>query len=262
MSERPEPTGPKQRSDGPYEDEAFDHEALATRYVRGSEPAGDGTDTDTLTDTGTQTGTGRRRDGRRGGRRRGTSRNAHLLRTYLHRKSPWDRLLRLMALALVVLGVIHGIHANSLDNRMTQAIRVVSGNPDLDVHCRRYLEVLTNFRSSPGYVEWGSNTAELQLDVCSHAADFAENPTYPQNRVALQILTHELAHLVGHVNESQTECVAMWALPDTAVAIGASRAEGQVAAQWYATNHNVLPRADYQAPGCLSGSPPSSPLLR
>ena len=188
--------------------------------------------------------------------------NGRLLRTYLDRRSPWGRVLRWMFGLLAVAAVGHELYAGHHDRKMSKAIQTVAAQPDLEVRCRRYWDELFGFRPNPGYVEWGSNTANLQLNVCSDAAAFAEDPGDDDHRVGIMVLSHELAHLVGHYDESTTECVAMWILPRTAVALGATSAEGSTAASWYARNYNPLLRADYNAPGCLSGSPPSSPLLR
>ncbi len=83
----------------------------------------------------------------------------------------------------------------------------------------------------------------------------------PDTRVGIMILTHELAHLVGHRNEAETECVAMWAVGCAAVAFGGSTADGVATANWYAANHNPLLRPDYHAPGCLTGGRLSSPIV-
>ena len=67
--------------------------------------------------------------------------------------------------------------------------------------------------------------------------------------------------LYGHRDEAETECVAMWAVGRTTVALGGSRAEGVDAANWYATNYNPLLRPDYHAPNCLQRTPPVSPIV-
>lgn len=185
-----------------------------------------------------------------------------LLTDYLERPSPWKRLIRwttgialVVCLAQEAVGVYY-------DRKMTAVAQEITGRQDLDVHCRRFWDELMHLRANQGWVEWGSTTANLQLGVCRNASQWAGDPMDEQNRLGIQILTHEVAHLVGHRNEATTECVAMWALPRTALAFGATAEDGELVAQWYAREYNPLLRGDYRAPGCLSAPPPASPLLR
>ncbi len=147
------------------------------------------------------------------------------------------------------------------DRELSEAAARVTGRPELGIHCERWWDTFRNLSVHPGYVEWGSDTAQLAWSVCADAVRWSEDPTSPDTRLGIMILTHELAHLVGHRNEAETECVAMWAAGRTAVALGGSRAEGVDAANWYATNHNPRLPPDYHAPNCLGGSPPVSAIV-
>lgn len=185
-----------------------------------------------------------------------------LLTTYLERPSTWPRIIRWGLVFAVLAGLGQEAVGIYYDRQMTAVAQEVTGRQDLDVHCRRVWDELFHLRANEGWVEWGSTTANLQLGVCMNAAQWRDDPIDTKNRLGIQILTHELAHLVGHRNESETECVAMWALPRTAEAFGASAEDGRLVAQWYATEYNPLLRGDYQAPGCLAGGQPVSSLLR
>lgn len=185
-----------------------------------------------------------------------------LITRHLERRSPWPRIMRWAAGILIVLVVVQEVAAERYDRQLSAAIQEVSGNPTLEVHCRRIWDEVFDFRAKPGFVEWGSTTAELQFTVCRDAAAFADRPLDEDTRLGMMILTHELAHLVGHRSESQTECVAMWAAPQTAVALGAEVREGEEAAGWYQLNYNPLLNGEYRAPGCLTRGAPDSPLLR
>ncbi len=121
---------------------------------------------------------------------------------------------------------------------------------------------LTFLKANPGFVMWGSKTANLSFGICMDALSWASDPDDEHARVAIMILTHELGHLAGHFDEAETECVAMWAVPRTAMALGGSEVEGRRTAQWYAASYNPLLRGDYVAPGCLANRPPVSPMLR
>ncbi len=185
-----------------------------------------------------------------------------LITRHLERRSPWPRIMRWAVGILIVLVVVQEVAAERYDRQLSAAIQDVSGNPTLEVHCRRIWDEVLDFRAKPGFVEWGSTTTELQFTVCRDAAAFADRPLDEDTRLGMMILTHELAHLVGHRNESETECVAMWAAPQTAVALGADARSGEEAAGWYQLNYNPLLNGEYRAPGCLSRGAPDSPLLR
>lgn len=193
--------------------------------------------------------------------RQAESRNGRLIRNHVEGHSPWGRILRRLLALLAVLMLFQEGAAMYLDHQLTGAARTVTGRSDVDVNCRRLWEEIVHFKPNPGFVMWGSSTANLQLPVCYGAWRWAGAPNDEDNRLGLMILTHELAHLAGHFDESQTECVAMWAAPRTAVALGGTAEEGRRTASWYATAYNPRLRADYRAPGCLSGPKPTSPLV-
>lgn len=189
------------------------------------------------------------------------TRNGHLIRHRLERRSPWGRILRGIAALLAVAALLQEGAALYLDHQLTEAARIVTGQEDVEVNCRRIWDEAIHFKPNPGFVMWGSSTANLQLPVCYSAWRWAGSPDDEGTRLGLMILTHELAHVVGHFDESQTECVAMWAAPRTAVALGGTQEEGQRAASWYAAEYNPLLRSEYRAPGCLAGPKPTSRLV-
>lgn len=181
---------------------------------------------------------------------------------HLERRSPWNRVARWGIGLLILAAIFQEGLAAYYDRQMTAAAQAVTGRNDIDVHCGRVWDAVLNLEANPGYVEWGSTTANLHLPVCMDAAGWAEDPLNDEKRVAVMILTHEVAHLAGHYNEAETECVSMWAAPQTTLALGRSAQEGVDLARWYAGNYNTRMPAEYRAPGCLSGPPPASPLLR
>lgn len=187
----------------------------------------------------------------------------HLIRDFTNPSSDWaTRWLKRVFVCLFVAAIAHEAYATYYDRKMTEAIRVVSGKDDVEVRCLRAWDDLINFNVNPGYVYRGTGVANLQLNQCRRAAAWPGDPTDDGKRVAIMVLSHELAHVAGHYNESETECVAMWVLPKTAMALGGDYYDGEAAAQWYlaAYNRRLPPR--YHAPSCLSGAIPRSPLLR
>ncbi len=193
---------------------------------------------------------------------RATRPRSRVLERHHARRSVWDRAARWIVALLVIAAVFQEGLATYYDRKMTAAAQAATGRTDLDVRCGRVWDAVLNLEANPGYVEWGSTTAHLHLGVCMNAAGWSDDPLDDDGRVAIMILTHELAHLSGHIDEGETECVAMWAAPQTAVALGRSLEDGRDAARWYARAHNPRLPGEYRAPGCLAGAPPASTLLR
>lgn len=189
-------------------------------------------------------------------------RSDRLLKEHMNPRNVAEIWLKRLIVFLVVAGIAHELFASYYDRKMTNAIREVSGQQEIEVHCRRVWDEVLDFRVKPGFVWFGSGVANLQLNVCRDAAGWSSDQEDEDKRVAVMVLTHELAHLAGHHNESLTECVAMWTVPKTAAALGARPEDGASLAVWYAANYNPRLPAAYYAPGCLDRSPPDSPLLR
>lgn len=182
----------------------------------------------------------------------------------LNRRSPWNRAARWGVALLIVLALLQEAVATYYDRQLTEVAQTLTGRQDVDIRCGRVWDFVFDLRGSanPGFVYWDSTTANLQLPVCINAASWSDDPLDEGNRLGIMILTHELAHLSGHRSESETECVAMWAAPQTALAFGRSAQEGRDVASWYANSHNPRMPAEYRAPGCLSGPAPASTLIR
>ncbi len=182
----------------------------------------------------------------------------------VNRRSPMQRTIRRGIALLILAAITQEAVAVYYERQMTAAAQSLAGRDDIDVRCGRVWDLVTDFRGSvnPGFVYWDSTTANLQLPQCINAANWADDPLDEDNRIGFMVLTHEVAHLSGHRNEATTECVAMWAAPQTAVALGGTEAEGRATAQWYAVNYNPRMPAAYRAPGCLSGPRPASSMLR
>lgn len=179
-------------------------------------------------------------------------------------RPPMQRTIRWVVGLLVLAALAQEAVSTYYERQMTEAAHSITGRTDIDVRCGRVWDLVTDFRGStrPGFVYWDSPTANMQLPQCINAAGWADDPLDEGNRVGIMVLTHELAHLSGHRNESETECVSMWAAPQTAVAFGRSEADGRATAQWYATNWNARMPSEYRASGCLSGPRPASQMLR
>jgi hypothetical protein len=167
-----------------------------------------------------------------------------------------------MFAALAVAAVLHILQASFYENRLNDAVRDVSGRPELSMNCRLVWEEAGDVNHKPGLVYWGDTEAQIRIDVCHNAAFWSDNPTSDRHRTGLMIVAHELAHLVGHRDESETECVAMWMVPDLAVALGGTHEEGVATARWHQAEINPRLPGEYRAADCLRGDRPDSPLLR
>lgn len=182
----------------------------------------------------------------------------------LKQRSPLQRTIRWGIGLLLVAALAQESVSVYYERKMTVAAQAITGRSDIDVRCGRVWDLVTDFRGSvnPGFVYWDSTTANLQLPQCINAAAWANDPLDESHRIGLMVLTHEIAHLSGHFDESETECVSMWAAPQAAIAFGRPEADGRATASWYASSYNPRMPADYRAPNCLSGPKPVSRMLR
>ena len=163
--------------------------------------------------------------------------------------------------AATVAALLHIFQASYYERTLNEAVQQVAGRPDVEMNCRMIWEEATDVRHPPGYVTWGETTAEIRIDVCHNATFWSRNPTSDRHRTGLMVVAHELGHLAGHHDESETECVAMWLAPRLAVALGGSVEDGRAAARWHQREMNPRLPSEYRAPGCLAGASPTSPLL-
>lgn len=176
-------------------------------------------------------------------------------------RSRSGQILRWLLGAVLVAAVLHAMQTSYYEGKLNAAVQQVSGRPELTMDCRSLWEEALSTRHGPGWVDWGATAAQLRIDVCHNAVRFSSDPTSERHRTGLMVVIHELAHLVGHRSESETECVAMWAAPRLAVALGATYEDGVAAAQWHQNEVNPRLLPEYRATGCLAGDPPNSPLL-
>ncbi len=176
-------------------------------------------------------------------------------------RSPWTTVLKVLGVLLCIGAVVNEGYARYVEVELTEAVQRVTGNDDLEVHCRRVWDELIQPRAVHGFAEIGGTTAHISLPVCHDAASWADDPLADDNRLGLHVVAHEVAHLIGHGVEAETECVAMFATPQFGRALGGTEAEGIASAQWYQKSYNPLLTPEYQNPGCLSGPAPRSELL-
>ncbi|MEM9465734.1 MAG: hypothetical protein AAGA90_10195 [Actinomycetota bacterium] len=176
-------------------------------------------------------------------------------------RSPWRRTLRWLVGVVAVAAVFHVFQASWYERKLNAAVQEVAGRSDVTMNCRMLWEEASDVNHKPGYVVWGDPEAEIRIDICHNAALWSRSPTSDRHRTGLMVVAHELAHLVGHVDESETECVAMWIAPELAVALGGTHEDGVATARWHQSEMNPRLPGEYRAPGCLDGDPPMSPLL-
>lgn len=187
--------------------------------------------------------------------------NDKLITKHLERPSPWKAITRWTIIVFVILAFAQEAAGVYYDRKMTAAAQTVAGSTNVEVHCRRIWDEIISFNPHAGYVEFGSGVANLQFNQCYNASRWSDNPTDENVRLGVHVLTHEVAHVMGHYSEGETECVAMWALPQMSLALGGTAEEGKLAASWYAAEINPRLIGNYQAPGCLTGQRPNSPML-
>jgi hypothetical protein len=165
--------------------------------------------------------------------------------------------------ALVVSGLLAAVpgwfawQTHVLEERLTSAVRSLTGIDDVEVDCQGFLREFRLDRNL-GEVAYGqggtpSKTAGLRDAVCDHLADWLDSdrdePSI-EEITALHVLTHEAVHLMGVSDERAAECRAMQRDAAMAVLLGASPEQGQALASRYAAE--VYPRMPngYTSPGC------------
>jgi hypothetical protein len=97
---------------------------------------------------------------------------------------------------------------------------------------------LVAFRNAPAAWDPSACTDESNCEKVAEAA------------FALQTVTHESYHLLGYRNEAQVECYGMQSLWYAATRLGATAAEGQRLARFYATI--LYPQRQFSTPAYWS----------
>lgn len=96
--------------------------------------------------------------------------------------------------------------------------------------------------------------ARLDGWVCSELSGWPSNHTEDRARVAVHVLTHEVAHLRGELNEAAAEC---WAVQHSSIVgegLGAGPAEAAAARAWYIAEQLPRMRGPYRDPQrCRAG---------
>ncbi|MEM6985156.1 MAG: hypothetical protein AAF499_01350 [Pseudomonadota bacterium] len=97
------------------------------------------------------------------------------------------------------------------ERMLTQHARVVSGNPDADVHCQSLLETMLDpMPMAVAHARPDTGQIEFKATWCSHLADHLDDPANAQGEAlwAMHVFTHEVMHIRGELNEQITDCQA------------------------------------------------------
>lgn len=164
----------------------------------------------------------------------------------------------LALLAAVLCAVPLWRHAR-LEARLQDAAVQVAGGP-VRVHCQTFGQTWTDAGAELGFVAWGPDgvperSTLIKYDTCGRLRSWLgsdkESPSL-QQVVAVHVLTHEVMHMTGIKDEAQAECAAVQRDATTAVALGATAAQGEALARRYWTE--VYPRMpDGYRGGCGPG---------
>lgn|GEM_PF-489137 len=165
----------------------------------------------------------------------------------LGRVAPFPRISVGLCLAVVLGCAVPLVLHAQLEARLERAASRVAGMP-VQVHCQTAGEAFVDVGSELGYVRWGPDgvperSTLIKSHVCGDLrawlASSKAEPSLDQV-IAVHVLSHEVMHMTGITSESVAECAAMQRDAQTAVALGASPAEGQALAARYAAE--VYPR--------------------
>ena len=184
-----------------------------------------------------------------------------VFRAVMTRRVPWISL----GLVLVLLVPLFVTERQwiSTEQRLAAVSRGEAMNV-LGIHCQRLGESLTYGGSDLGHVQFDADgfptgPATLSYETCRGLAAYLgmssrDRDSVPEDvMVSVHVLSHETAHLTGIVSESEAECWAMQYDARTAVALGATPAQGQALAERYW--REVYPRMSeaYRTDTCVAG---------
>lgn len=168
--------------------------------------------------------------------------------------------------AIAVLGVLAAVagffawRTWALERDLTEAIRELTGNREIDVECQGVFREL-RLDDNLGEVAFDGNggletTARLRGSVCSQLRSWMSsdksNPTRDQV-IAVHVLSHEAVHAIGVTDEARTECLAMQFDERLALLLGASGPQARALADRYW--REVFPRMPpaYRGVECVPG---------
>lgn len=150
----------------------------------------------------------------------------------------------------------------STEKAVTRAVRAVTGEPDLYVVCRSWL----NFADThAGWVKGtakgeAENKAALSRDTCKALRNWLRsakrNPTMAQV-AAVGVVAHETGHMQGggEFNELAAECWGVQHVEEMAVELGATPGQAwSLAQRYWAAVHPRLPDK-YQGAECSENGP-------
>lgn len=139
----------------------------------------------------------------------------------------------------------------------SEALQVLSRNPDARAECQRFTEAIFNLSQYDGFVYHDNpDVAVLRREVCADLSSYARgghaNPTHEQI-AAVHLIAHESMHIEGVWNEAEAECIAVQQSHLVAEFLGASPEQARVLQARYFERLYPYMRTDYRSPECREG---------
>ena len=132
-------------------------------------------------------------------------------------------------------------------------IRVYHGK-DVELKCQSYLEDLVGYQAS-GWVFHGDPKIHMQYKTCIELKNFLKNPSNAskENVWGLHVLTHELVHVSGILDEKKTDCRAFQQNHRTAKQLGVNTRDSTRAAIIAYKFWRDPANSKYFSPECVPG---------
>lgn len=139
----------------------------------------------------------------------------------------------------------------------SEALAVLSGNPDARANCQRFSESLLDTSQFDGFVYWDNlGVAHFKSHICKDLAAYARggqaNPTLEQV-AAVVLVAHESQHMVNIRSEAVAECNAVQDAHQVAVHLGATLDEGRALQARYFVEIYPRQRSEYVSADCREG---------
>jgi hypothetical protein len=161
----------------------------------------------------------------------------------------------LVVLAVVAVGFEVGHHQRQ--RLATEAMTVLTDNPDARANCERLTESLFNLSQYDGYVYRDNpDVALYRRHVCRNLASYAasnkRDPSLEQV-AAVHLIAHETMHVEGVWVEAEAECRAVQLSHLVAEQLGATPAQARELQATYFAELYPLNRSDYISGECRAG---------
>jgi len=139
------------------------------------------------------------------------------------------------------------------ENKMSKAVKVVTGYSPI-FFCQGLVDSMFN-KSALGFVDLSQNKLYLTYSTCKFLKSYVEDPNDANMSeiIAVHVLSHEAAHVMGFLDEKRTECVAFQKNHEFFRSLGANKDNSEVYALMAYKNIPNPKNINYYSKECRPG---------